>query len=95
VKWSPASTASGSRPATGDFDLHWDEREELLDLVRATPGSEKTIDRFRDVGASAPVELTDEQKALIVSTVEATMGASEALHELQHAFIDELERVAA
>jgi hypothetical protein len=65
------------------------------ELLCGTPGTENIIERFRAVGATRPVELTDEQKALIVSVVDTARGASEALHELRHAFIDELKRVAA
>ena len=94
MEW--ASRLERVRVATsdGDFDLHWDEREELLALLRATPGTESAVNRFLAVGATRPVELTDEQRALVVSAVEAARGASEALHELRHAFIVELDRAA-
>lgn len=79
----------------GDFDLHWEEREELLALLRGTPDAKGAIDRFMAVRATRPVELTDEQKVIVVSAVEAAWGASEALHELRYVISEELDVAAA
>jgi hypothetical protein len=43
-------------------DITWDERDQLLGKLRILDGSETIVHNFEAVGASRPVELTDEQR---------------------------------
>jgi hypothetical protein len=95
VEWEPRLNRVRVSTHDGEFDLDWNEREELIATLSAVPGSESVIERFRAVGATRPVELTDEQKALVASTIDAGRGLGEALHELREAFVDDLDRRAA
>jgi hypothetical protein len=44
-------------------DITWDERDQLLGKLRVLEGSETIVLNFEAVGASRPVELTEEQRS--------------------------------
>jgi len=58
-----------SRDNPGEVEISWNTREELL--ARLGPEHTGARDAFRDVGTSAPVRLTLEDKAAVLTMLEA------------------------
>jgi hypothetical protein len=67
--------------------LPWKSREYLLRKLRATPGAERTVNAFEDVGATRPVELDIEQKAVLYHLLN-DRGFTTGFHELPKGFFE-------
>lgn len=67
--------------------LPWRSRELLLRKLRTTPGAEEIVKTFEDVGATKPVELDTEQKALLYRILD-DRGFTTGFHELPEGFFE-------
>ncbi len=80
----------------GNVRLPWASRDVLLEQLRRTEGTEGITKAFEDVGASRPVTLTIEQKALLFRVLEDWSLASSydrmaaGLFGLRNALSDDL-----
>lgn len=70
-----------------DVRLPWKSREYLLRKLRTTPGAEGVVRAFEDVGATRPVELDTEQKALLYRVLD-NRGFTTGFHELPEGFFE-------
>ena len=70
-----------------DVRLPWKSREYLLRKLRATPGAEAIVKAFEDVGATRPVELDTEQKALLYRVLDDRSFTS-GFHQLPEGFFE-------
>jgi hypothetical protein len=52
-------------------EISWDERDALLARLRLLDGFESIVGAFEAVGASRPVELDDDERALLRVALEA------------------------
>ena len=67
--------------------LPWKSREYLLRKLRTTEGAEGIVKAFEDVGATKPVDLTIEQKALLYRLLD-DRGFTTGFHELPEGFFE-------
>jgi hypothetical protein len=83
------------------IDLPWDSRSALLGELRHDAKARPTIDAFEAVGASRPVRLTREHKALLLdainvwSTRVTVDGLPPGVWDLRNALDDDLHDRAA
>ena len=70
-----------------DVRLPWRSREYLLRKLRMTPGADELVKAFEDVGATRPVELTIDQKALLYRVLD-DRSFTTGFHELPEGFFE-------
>jgi hypothetical protein len=76
--------------------LPWKSRDYLLRKLRTTTGAEGIVKAFEDVGATGPIELTRQQKAVLYRLLDDrsfTTGFHElpaGFYELRNALGDEV-----
>jgi hypothetical protein len=81
--------------------LPWKSREYLLRKLRTTPGAQEIVKAFEDHGATRPVELDNEQKALLYRVLDDRSFTSgfhqlpEGFFELRNALADQVSDAAA
>jgi hypothetical protein len=91
------ATMWGDRPDTKE--ISWASRDQLLEEIRHLAAGPAIVEKFTAVGASRPVELNADEKALLVDAIEL-MGRNagaldkipDDLVELRHALVDEQTR---
>ena len=76
-----------------DVRLPWKSREYLLRKLRTTPGAEGIVNAFEDVGATRPVELNTEEKALLYRVLDDRSFTS-GFHQLPEGFFNSATRSA-
>jgi hypothetical protein len=63
----------------GAVTIPWDSRDALLAQLQEVPELQSIVTAFRAVGASRPVELTQAEKANLLTVLDAWSGRGERL----------------
>jgi len=53
------------------IEISWDARQRLLDQLRRLDSARDLVAKFEGVGASRPVDLTQDEEALLVDVIDA------------------------
>jgi hypothetical protein len=77
---------------TGNAEIAWAARGVLFELLGGVDGGTAIVDAFRNVGATRPVELTMEQKIIVLRRLERARGSPSAYDASLDPLLDGLRR---